>query len=384
MAKDYYNILGVSKSSSPEEIKTAYRKLAMKYHPDKNPDDKEAEKKFKEINEAYEILKDPKKKQMYDTYGSSAFENGGQGNSGFGGHGFSGFDFNFSGGTGGFSDIFEDIFSDFMGGSRSSRQSSRQKGSDIAVETAISLEDAYNGISKTIKIKKQTVCEKCNGYGTKDGKPPNKCTVCNGMGKVRVRQGFFSVTKTCPECHGSGYKVTNPCSNCKGTGKTYEEKDIKIDIPKGIEDDVKLKLKGEGNAGSFGANSGDLYIIVNIKPHFLYKREQADLYFTVPIPLSTAALGGNIEIPTIDGKKVKVSIPKGTQNGKVLRLKGKGMPKFHGFGSGDAYMQIEIETPTNLSKDEENLLKKLQLGKEKNSPRSSEFFENIKKWSKNL
>ena len=315
MAKrDYYDVLGVNKSASPEELKSAYRKLAVKYHPDKNPGDKGAEEKFKEASEAYGILSDKSKKENYDNFGHAAFENGGGGQGGFGGFGgFSGADF---------SDIFEDFFGDFGGGRRSSRgRNSNNRGSDLRYDLSITLEEAYTGKKQNIQFSTSEKCNTCKGNGSKPGSSPDRCTYCGGNGRVRSNQGFFTVQQTCPQCAGSGEEITNPCSDCNGQGNTQTSKKVSVTIPKGVDDGTRIRLAGKGEAGTRGGASGDLYLFINVKSHELFKRSDVNLFFEFPISIADAALGTTIEIPTIDGKKAKIKIPDGTQDGKQFRLK---------------------------------------------------------------
>ena len=330
MAKrDYYDVLGVSKNASPEELKSAYRKLAVKYHPDKNPDDKTAEDKFKEASEAYGILSDKSKKENYDNFGHAAFENGGGGRGGFGG--FSGADF---------SDIFEDFFGDFGGGGRSSsRRNSNNRGSDLRYDLTITLEEAYLGKKQNIQFSTSEKCNTCKGNGSKPGSSPDRCTYCGGNGRVRSNQGFFTVQQTCPQCAGSGEEITNPCNDCGGSGSQQTTKKISVTIPKGVDDGTRIRLAGKGEAGTRGGSTGDLYLFVNVKSHELFKRSDVNLFFEFPISIADAALGTTIEIPTIDGKKAKIKIPDGTQDGKQFRLKGKGMPFMRRGDFGDLYVK---------------------------------------------
>jgi molecular chaperone DnaJ len=377
MAKrDYYDVLGVNKSASPEDIKSAYRKLAVKYHPDKNPGDKAAEDKFKEASEAYGILSDKSKKENYDNFGHAAFENGG------GQGGFSGF-----GGFGGsdFSDIFEDFFGDFGGGGRrNSRRSSSNRGSDLRYDLSITLEEAYSGKKQNIQFSSSDKCETCKGNGSKPGFSADRCTYCGGNGKVRSNQGFFTVQQTCPQCSGSGEEITNPCSSCGGNGIKQTSKKINVTIPKGVDDGTRIRLAGKGEAGSRGGASGDLYLFINVKSHELFKRSDENLFFEFPISIADAALGTTIEIPTIDGGKAKIKIPEGTQSGKQFRLKGKGMPYMRGSGTGDLYVQINTEVPISLNKEQKELLEKFRkIENEKSNPSIKQFFKKAKSFWKN-
>ena len=370
MAKrDYYDVLGVNKSSSPEELKSAYRKLAVKYHPDKNPDNKVAEDKFKEASEAYGILSDKSKKENYDNFGHAAFENGGGNQSGFGG--FSGADF---------SDIFEDFFGDFGGGRRSSRtRSSNNRGSDLRYDLSITLEEAFSGKKQNIQFSTSEKCTTCKGNGSKPGSSPDRCTYCGGNGRVRSNQGFFTVQQTCPQCAGSGEEITNPCSDCSGRGNKQTSKKISVTIPKGVDDGTRIRLAGKGEAGTRGGSAGDLYLFINVKSHELFKRSDVNLFFEFPISVADAALGTTIEIPTIDGKKAKIKIPDGTQNGKQFRLKGKGMPFMRRGDFGDLYVQVNTEVPVFLNKEQKELLEKFRkIENEKSNPSIKKFFQKAK------
>jgi len=374
MAKrDYYDVLGVNKSASPEDIKSAYRKLAVKYHPDKNPGDKAAEDKFKEASEAYGILSDKNKKENYDNFGHAAFENGGSGQGGFGG--FGGSDF---------SDIFEDFFGDFGGGGRrNSRRSSSNRGSDLRYDLSITLEEAYSGKKQNIQFSSSDKCGTCKGNGSKPGFSADRCTYCGGNGKVRSNQGFFTVQQTCPQCSGSGEEITNPCNNCGGSGNKQTSKKISVTIPKGVDDGTRIRLAGKGEAGSRGGANGDLYLFINVKSHELFKRSDENLFFEFPISIADAALGTTIEIPTIDGGKAKIKIPEGTQSGKQFRLKGKGMPYMRGSGTGDLYVQINTEVPISLNSEQKELLEKFrEIENEKSNPGIKQFFKKAKNFWK--
>ena len=376
MAKrDFYDVLGVNKNASPEELKSAYRKLAVKHHPDKNPGDKAAEDKFKEASEAYGILSDQEKKQNYDNFGHAAFEGGGRQSGGFSG-GFGGADF---------SDIFEDFFGDFGGGGRSrSRRSTSNRGSDLRYDLSITLEEAYKGKKQDIKFSTTEKCETCKGNGSKPGSSPDRCTICGGNGKVRSNQGFFTVQQTCPQCAGSGEEITNPCNNCSGQGSKQASKKISVTIPKGVDDGTRIRLAGKGEAGTKGGASGDLYLFINVNSHDLFKRSDENLFFEFPISIADAALGTTIEIPTIDGGKAKIKIPDGTQNGKQFRLKGKGMPYMRGSGNGDLYVQVNTEVPISLNKAQKELLEKFrEIENEKSNPSIKKFFQKAKSFWKN-
>ncbi len=376
MAKrDYYDVLGVNKNANPEEIKSAYRKQAVKYHPDKNPGDKTAEDKFKEASEAYSILSDKTKKENYDNFGHAAFENGGGGQSG----GFGGF------GGADFSDIFEDFFGDFGSGGRSrNKRSSSSRGSDLRYDLSITLEEAYLGKKQNIQFSTSEKCNTCKGNGSKPGYSPERCGYCAGSGKVRTNQGFFTVQQTCPQCAGSGKEITNPCNDCNGQGIKQASKKITVTIPKGVDDGTRIRLADKGEAGSRGGANGDLYLFISVKSHELFKRSDENLFFEFPISIADAALGTTIEIPTIDGGKAKIKIPEGTQSGKQFRLKGKGMPYMRGSGDGDLYVQINTEVPVSLNKEQKELLEKFrQVENEKSNPSIKKFFQKARSFWKN-
>jgi molecular chaperone DnaJ len=371
--RDYYDVLGINKSANPEEIKSAYRKLAVKYHPDKNPGNKSAEDKFKEASEAYGILSDKNKKENYDNFGHAAFENGGGGQSaGFGG--FSGADF---------SDFFEDFFGDF-GGKRSSRRSTNNRGSDLRYDLSISLEEAFEGKKQDIKFSTSEKCNTCKGNGSKPGFTADRCTYCGGNGQVRSNQGFFTVQQTCPQCAGSGEEINNPCNDCSGQGKKQTSKRISVTIPRGVDDGTRIRLAGKGEAGSRGGATGDLYLFINVHSHDLFKRSDENLFFEFPISIADAALGTTIEIPTIDGGKAKIKIPDGTQNGKQFRLKGKGMPFMRRGDYGDLYVQVKTEVPVYLNKKQKDLLEQFRkIENEKSNPSIKKFFQKAKSFWKN-
>lgn len=384
MAQDYYSILGVSKSASKDELKKAYRKLAMKYHPDKNPDDEAAEKKFKEISEAYDTLKDEQKRAAYDQYGHDAYTQGGFGAAGGGGARAAG---GFGGGAG-FSDIFEEMFGEFMGGggrrggfggAGGGASSGAGRGSDLSQQLEITLEEAFEGIEKTIRVQKFESCETCDGSGAAPGSKPTVCDQCNGVGRVRMQQGFFTIERTCPKCNGAGEMIEDLCNDCHGSGRIRNDKTLAVTIPAGIEDGTRVRLTGEGEAGFRGGRPGDLYVFISIKPHNFFRREGSDLYCRVPIPIITATLGGSIEVPTIEGGRSKFTIPSGTQSGQKFRLKGKGMTQYGRGDRGDMYLEVQVETPVNLSKKQKDLLKEFdKSGSAKNSPRSTGFFDKVK------
>ncbi len=375
MAKrDYYEVLGVNKSSSSDQIKSAYRKLAVKYHPDKNSGDKAAEEKFKEASEAYHVLSNAERKQNYDNFGHSAFENGGGGRGGF-----SNFDFSSS-----FSDIFEDFFSEGFGGGRGRSRRSNNRGSDLRYDLSISLYEAYNGKKQDIKFSTSDKCDTCKGSGSKPGHNTGSCSMCGGHGQVRSSQGFFTVQQTCPQCGGAGEEITNPCTSCNGQGKKRSSKRISVTIPKGVDDGTRIRLAGKGEAGSRGGNNGDLYLFINVNSHDLFKRSEENLFFECPISIADAALGTSIEIPTIDGGKAKIKIPAGTQSGKQFRLKGKGMPYMRGGDYGDLYIQVNTEVPISLNKEQKELLEKFrEIENEKSNPSIKKFFQKAKSFWKN-
>ena len=374
MAKrDYYEVLGVNKSASADQIKSAYRKLAVKYHPDKNKDDKGAEEKFKEASEAYHVLSNSERKQNYDNFGHAAFENGGGGRGGFGNFDFSNH----------FSDIFEDFFGEGFGGGRRSRRSN-SRGSDLRYDLSISLEEAFSGKKQDIKFSTSEKCNTCSGSGSKPGHQAGACSMCGGHGQVRSSQGFFTVQQTCPQCAGAGEEITHPCSSCNGQGKKQASKRLSVTIPKGVDDGTRIRLSGKGEAGSRGGSSGDLYLFINVNSHDLFKRSDENLFFECPVSIADAALGTSIEIPTIDGGKAKIKIPAGTQSGKQFRLKGKGMPFMRGNDFGDLYVQVNTEVPISLNKEQKELLEKFrEIENEKSNPSIKKFFQKAKSFWKN-
>ena len=366
---EYYDLLEVSKSASQDEIKRAFRKQAMKYHPDRNPGDKEAEQKFKQINEAYEVLKDEQKRAAYDHYGKAGVNGMGGGNP-FGG----GFDF-----SGGFADVFNDIFSEFMGG-KAGRNSYTQRGSDLRYNLNISLEKAFTGCEEEIVVPTTETCEKCHGHGTKNGEKPAECPTCHGSGKVRRQQGGFFVFETvCPTCGGSGYAVTDPCPECKGAGQKKINKKLKIKIKAGVETNMRIRVAGEGMAGIHGGENGDLYVGIVVEPHKLYERNGDDLYTAVPISVSCAVLGGTIEIPGIDGEKVEVNIPAGTQNDALIKVKGQGMHQYDSEKRGDLYVSVKVVIPTKLTSKQKELMEAFrdECKDEKSQPEIKGFFDKI-------
>ncbi|MCI5077781.1 molecular chaperone DnaJ [Oricola sp.] len=368
--QDFYDTLGVDRGADEKALKSAYRKLAMKYHPDRNPGDNDAEARFKEVNEAYETLKDPQKRAAYDRFGHAAFENGGMGG---GGAGF---------GAAGFSDIFEDIFGEMMGGGRSRRGAGgRERGADLRYNMEITLEEAYAGKTAQIRVPSSMTCEVCHGSGAKPGSEPVTCSTCGGAGRVRAASGFFSIERTCPACNGRGQTIEDPCTNCHGEGRVTQERSLSVNIPAGIEDGTRIRLAGEGEAGFRSGPAGDLYIFVSVKPHEFFQRDGSDLYCKVPISMVQAALGGHFEVATMDGAYTRVKVPEGTQSGRQFRLKGKGMPVLRQPQMGDLYIQIAVETPQNLSKRQRELLQEFEdISAHENSPQSTGFFSRMKEF----
>jgi molecular chaperone DnaJ len=367
--RDYYEILGVARSATDAELKAAFRKLAMVHHPDKNRDDKEAEAKFKELNEAYQVLSDAQKRGAYDRFGHKAFENGGgQGGPGFGGE---------------FTDVMSDIFESFFGEGRGGQRggNGRERGSDLRFNLEISLEDAFKGKAATINVPTAMACEACTGTGAKPGTKARKCTTCGGIGKVRASQGFFSIERTCPNCGGRGEMIDDPCGACSGAGRVMRERTLSVNVPAGVEDGTRIRLTGEGEGGMRGGPAGDLYIFLSLKPHEIFQRDGADLFCRVPLGLTTAALGGEIEVPNLDGGRSRVVIPPGTQAGKQFRLKSKGMPVLRSRDVGDLYIQVAVETPQNLTRRQRELL--MEFDKESSGstqPESAGFFGRVKEF----
>ena len=373
MQHDYYELVGVSRDASDAEIKKAYRKMAMKYHPDRNPGDNESEERFKEIQKAYAILSDAQKKAAYDQFGHAGVE-GGPG--GFGG---------FSGGFGDvFGDIFENIFSQGQGGGRQSRA---QRGADLQMTVQLTLEEAAQGKQIEINVPRHVGCKACDASGAKKGSKPKSCETCNGVGQVRMQQGFFSIQQTCPSCQGAGKVVTEPCTDCHGNGRVREQKKLTVKIPSGIDTNDRVRLSGEGEAGVHGGPSGDLYVQVAIKPHNIFERQDRDLLCEVPIDFVTAALGGQIEVPTLEGR-VTLKIPSETQTGKSFRLRGKGIHSARNQSKGDLLCKVIVETPVQLGKEQKELLEKFQQlideSKHSHSPRSSSWFAGVKKFFEDM
>jgi molecular chaperone DnaJ len=382
--KDFYQLLGVDKKATADELKKAYRKLAMQYHPDKNPGNKEAEAKFKEISEAYGVLSDEQQRAAYDRFGHGAFEAGMRGGAGGGAGGGNPFGGG-GGGFGGFSDIFEEMFGDFaagMGGQqrRGGEGSTARRGADTSHEMEISLEEAFAGKEATIKVASWQGCVACNNTGAEKGTKAETCQTCHGSGRMRAQQGFFTVERTCPTCGGQGQTIKTPCHICGGAGRTRKEKQLQISVPAGIEDGTRIRLSGEGEAGTRGGPPGDLYVFLSIRPHRFLQREASNLFCRVPVPMTTVALGGTVEVPTIDGKRMKVTVPAGTQTGQQFRLKGKGMTILRSPNRGDMFVEVLVETPVNLSKKQKELLQQFagDAPEDKTSPQSSSFFSKVK------
>ncbi len=372
--RDFYEVLGLSKGASDDEIKKAYRRKAKEHHPDRNPDDASAEGRFKEVNEAYDHLKDPQKKAAYDQFGHAAFENGGGGGFRPGGGPGQG-DFGSA-----FSDVFEDLFGDFMGGQRGGprRRGGAARGSDLRYNLRVTLEEAFKGKTETIQVPGSVQCEACSGTGAEGGAQPAACPTCSGLGKVRAQQGFFTIERTCPTCAGRGSVVKNPCKVCNGATRVQKDRRLNVNIPAGVETGTRIRLAGEGEAGVMGGPSGDLYIFIEVAPHPIFEREGPDLHCRIPVPMTTAALGGEIEAPLIDGGRSRVKVPSGVQSGKQLRLREKGMPTLRGGRRGDLYLELAVETPVNLTAKQKELLKEFEDAGKDNSPGTSDFFSKVK------
>jgi len=373
MAKqDYYETLGVNKSASADELRAAFRKLAMQYHPDRNAGDKDAEHKFKDINEAYDVLKDDQKRAAYDRFGHAAFENG----AGAGAGGFGGF-------SGGFADIFEEMFGAMGGGRRDAGPN--RSGSDVRYNLEIPLEEAFKGKQTTVRVNGFAQCEPCRGSGAETGSRPAACRTCQGHGRVRAQQGFFTIERTCPTCQGVGTVIEKPCRSCGGQGRVRREKTLSVNIPPGVEDGTRIRLAGEGEVGLHGAPPGDLYIFISIAQHAIFQREGANIYCRVPIPVTTAALGGAIEVPTVEGTMTRVTVPAGTQSGHRFRLKGKGMTVLRSPLRGDMFVNAVVETPVNLTKRQQELLREFEKeGGGKTNPESEGFFARVKEFFEDL
>ncbi|MGA0539870.1 molecular chaperone DnaJ [Neotabrizicola sp. VNH66] len=375
MAKrDYYETLGVARGASADEIKKAYRSKAKELHPDRNADNPKAEAQFKEVNEAYDVLKDADKKAAYDRFGHAAFEGGmGGGGGPRGGFNQQG-DFASS-----FSDVFEDLFGDFMGrgGGGGGRQRA-QRGSDLRYNLRVTLEEAFKGVQKTINVPTSVACDTCHGSGAEGGAEPQTCPTCSGMGKVRAQQGFFTVERTCPTCSGAGQIIKNPCKTCHGAGRVEKERQLSVNIPPGVETGTRIRLAGEGEAGLRGGPQGDLYIFIEVKEHPIFQRDGVHLFCRVPISMPNAALGGEVEVPTIDGGRARVKVPAGAQSGKQMRLRSKGMPALRGGGSGDMVIELAVETPVNLTARQKELLREFEKLSEENNPEGQSFFSKVK------
>ena len=360
-------MLGVGSTADDAMLKSAYRKLAMQYHPDRNPGNKEAESKFKDINQAYEILKDPQKRAAYDRYGHAAFQNGGNGGGAGDGFGSS------------MADIFEDLFGNMMGGGRQRSSGGRERGSDLRYNLEITLEEAFHGKAASIKVPTAVTCEACTGSGAKPGSKPKTCSTCAGQGRVRAQQGFFAIERTCHVCQGRGQTIDDPCATCKGQGRVTRERQLSVNIPAGVEDGTRIRLAGEGEGGARGGPAGDLYIFLAVKPHTFFQRDGADLYCRVPISMVQASLGGEFSLRGLDGTEVRVKIPEGTQSGRQFRLKAKGMPVLRSRNVGDLHVQVDVETPQNLTRKQRELL--MEFEKEsstKTHPESAGFFSKMK------
>jgi molecular chaperone DnaJ len=372
--RDYYEVLGVQKGASADEIKKGYRSKAKALHPDRNSDNPNAEAEFKEANEAYEVLKDADKKAAYDRFGHAAFEGGMGGGPRGGGMGGGNGDF-----ASAFSDVFDDLFGDIMGGGRRGGGGQRaMRGSDLRYNLRISLEEAYAGLQKTVQVPTALACETCDGTGAESGAEPQQCPTCSGMGKVRASQGFFTVERTCPTCSGAGQIIQNPCKSCNGHGRVEKERSLSVNIPAGVETGTRIRLAGEGEAGMRGGPSGDLYIFIDVADHTLFQRDGMNLYCQVPVSMTKASLGGDVEVPTIDGGRSRVKVPAGSQSGRQMRLRGKGMPSIRGAAQGDMMIELAVETPTNLTSKQKELLAEFEKLSEENNPQTSGFFKKVK------
>jgi molecular chaperone DnaJ len=374
-ADDYYVLLGVGRDADDKVLKAAFRKKAVQHHPDKNPGDASAEAKFKEVNEAYSVLSDPDKRAAYDRYGKAAFQNGGGGGQGFEGFGSA------------FTDIFEDLFGDFMGGGGRGQRGGRggrngpARGSDMRYNMEITLEEAFKGKTATITVPTAMTCEVCAGSGGAAGSQPKTCPTCGGAGKVRATQGFFVVERTCSTCSGAGQVIANPCPQCRGAGRIEKDRTLQIKVPAGVDDGTRIRLSGEGEAGARGGPSGDLYVFLSLKPHAIFQRDGTTLFCVAPLPVTTAALGGEIDVPSLDGQRTKVKIPAGSQTGRQFRLRGKGMPALNSAGHGDLIIQVTLETPVNLTKKQRELLQAFRDAETgDNTPESTGFFARLKDW----
>ncbi len=369
--RDFYEVLGIKKNASKDEIKKAYRKLALKYHPDRNPGNTEAEDKFKEATEAYEVLSDDQKRSNYDQFGHAGVSAGGFGGADFGGAAFRDFQDIFG--------DFSDIFDTFFGGGRSRRSRNRiQRGDDLRYDLEISLMEAYNGVDRQIEVPRQTLCDNCNGSGCAPGYSPETCSQCGGTGQISLSHGFFSISRPCNRCGGSGQSITHPCVKCHGSGRVMTRRKVHVKIPRGAMTGLKLKVQGEGEPGFRGGPPGDLYIAISVAPHPIFKREGDDILCELPISFIQAALGAEISVPTLNGK-VNMKVPAGTQTGKVFRLNGKGMPNLRGYGQGDELVRVSVETPTRLTSRQRELLEEFaKISGEETNPQSRSFFDKVK------
>ncbi len=370
--RDFYEVLGVAKGASADEIKKAYRQKVKELHPDRNSDNPNAEAMMKDANEAYDVLKDADKKAAYDRYGHAAFE-GGMGGGQRGGPQYGSGDF-----ASAFSDVFDDLFGDMMGGRRGGGGQRAVRGSDLRYNLRVSLEEAFEGLQKTIEVPTAVECGTCNGSGAEGGAEPSACPTCDGMGKVRAQQGFFTVERACPTCGGMGQIIKNPCNTCGGAGRTEKNRSLSVNIPAGVETGTRIRLAGEGEAGMRGGPAGDLYIFIEVAPHDLFERDGPNLYCRVPVSMASASLGGEIEVPTIDGGRSRVKVPAGSQSGKQMRLRSKGMPALRGGAVGDMMIELAVETPVNLTSRQKELLKEFDALSEENNPESSGFFKKVK------
>jgi molecular chaperone DnaJ len=374
MAKqDYYEILGASRSASPDDLKKAYRKLAMQYHPDRNAGDKSAEQKFKDLNEAYDVLKDDQKRAAYDRFGHAAFEQGGARGPG---------DFGFGNG---FADIFDEMFGEFMGNGRRG-QAGQGRGSDLRYNLEITLEESFRGKQTTVRVPNLVACDQCNGSGAEAGSKPVTCPTCHGRGRIRAQQGFFTVERTCAGCQGAGRVIEKPCRACAGQGRVRREKTLSVNIPSGVEDGTRIRLAGEGEVGVRGATAGDLYIFITVAQHRIFQRDGANVHCRVPISITTAALGGSIEVPTVEGSRTRVTVPEGTQSGHQFRLRGKGMTVLRSSLRGDMFIEAVVETPVNLTKRQQELLREFEKEGEsgRTHPESEGFFARVKEFFEDL
>ncbi len=374
----FYEVLGVTRGASDEEIKKAYRRKAKELHPDRNKNDGQAEARFKEVNEAYDCLKDGQKKAAYDRFGHQAFENGGFGGRGGGGGGAHPGDFGSA-----FADVFEDLFGDMMGrrggGGAGSGRSRAQRGQDLRYNLRVALEEAYRGLQKTITVPGSVACDECEGTGAEGATQPAACPTCSGMGRVRAQQGFFTVERTCPTCGGQGQIVKNPCKACHGAGRIEKDRTLSVNIPAGVETGTRIRLAGEGEAGMRGGPAGDLYIFIEVKEHDIFVRDGKMLACQVPVSMVVAALGGEVEVPTIDGGRARVKVPAGSQTGRQMRLRGKGMPALRGGATGDMFIELAVETPVNLTSRQRELLREFEeISEENTNPESRSFFSSVK------